>query len=256
MSKYSTNYEILQVNSSRIFSDPTYQRNLDAKRVRQIVKNFDPNLVNPIKVSYRKNEDRYYVFDGQHTLAALKLKHGGDLAVNCHVWHGLTPEDEAWLFAQQNGISRNVNAAGKLKALYRAGDQDVRKFVDVTNLVAHMRLTYGSGRNRIQAYTKAYSMYKDVGENDYYAILKNLRDAWDGVEGNFNTELLGGMRIFHMTYKDQYNQKMLVRKLSKISPFEIIREGKVSRDPGDTKYARQILRVYNKGLRSPLSDRL
>lgn len=256
MNKYSTNYEILQVNSKRLFSDPTYQRCLDESRVRQIVKNFDPNLVNPIKVSYRSNEDRYYVFDGQHTLAALKLRHGGDLAVNCHVWHGLTPEDEARLFAQQNGISRNVNTMVKLKALYRAGDPDIKEFADATNTVAHMNFTYGNGRNKIQACAKAYRVYKTLGVDDYLVVLRILRDAWDGIEGGFNTELLGGMKIFHMTYKGQYNQKMLVRKLSKISPFEIIREGRVSWESSDAKYARQILRVYNKKLQSPLPDRL
>lgn len=67
---YNRNYEYKQVNSAFIVIDEDYQRELDQNRVKRIVANFNPDLVNPIKVSYRNG--KYYVFDGQHTLAALK----------------------------------------------------------------------------------------------------------------------------------------------------------------------------------------
>lgn len=72
---YNRNYEYKQVNSAFIVIDEDYQRELDQNRVKRIVAKFNPDLVNPIKVSYRNG--KYYVFDGQHTLAALKMRNGG-----------------------------------------------------------------------------------------------------------------------------------------------------------------------------------
>ena len=256
MTNYTTAGELFQVSSKLIFSDPNYQRRLDAQRVREIANNFDPNLVNPVKVSYRSHENRYYVFDGQHTLAALRMRHKGrDFLVDCRVWQNLTPEEEARLFAQQNGISRDVTTNTKLKALYYAGDPVVKDFYDTTNAIAPMDFT-SCKQKGVRAGAKAYSIFTSVGQEDYATILTILKDAWGGAEGSFNTELLGGMKLFHCAYKGEYTIKNLIKKLAKVSPITIVRDGKISSEPGDAKYARQILRAYNKNLPHPLPDRL
>ena len=48
-----------------------YQRTLNANRVKRIAAEFDERIANAPKVSYR--DGHYYVFDGQHTIAARKL---------------------------------------------------------------------------------------------------------------------------------------------------------------------------------------
>ena len=63
-------YEFTRLPSIMLESDTSYQRPIDLKRVQRIVENFDARLVNPLKVSGR--DGHYYVFDGAHTLAALK----------------------------------------------------------------------------------------------------------------------------------------------------------------------------------------
>lgn len=52
---------------SEINVDILYQRMIDTNRVARMVKQFNPNLVNPPKVSFR--DGKYWVFDGQHTIA-------------------------------------------------------------------------------------------------------------------------------------------------------------------------------------------
>ena len=77
------NYEYKTVNTKDIFVD-TYQRKLDRNKVRKIVANFNNNIMNPIKVSYR--DGKYFVFDGQHTEQALILMNDGkDTDVYCKV---------------------------------------------------------------------------------------------------------------------------------------------------------------------------
>ena len=51
-----------------------YQRELNPNRVRKIAAEFDEHIANDPKVSFR--DGHYYVFDGQHTIAARKLRNG------------------------------------------------------------------------------------------------------------------------------------------------------------------------------------
>lgn len=63
------NYKIETVDSSLLeVLREDYQKPLNEKRVAQIVAAFDENIANEPKVSYR--DGHYYVFDGQHTVAA------------------------------------------------------------------------------------------------------------------------------------------------------------------------------------------
>lgn len=66
--------EVGSLSSARLELDYTYQRPTEPERVRSIVSQFDPALVNLLKVSVR--DGHYYVFDGGHTLAALRMVNG------------------------------------------------------------------------------------------------------------------------------------------------------------------------------------
>ena len=86
----------------------------------------DERIANEPKVSCR--DGRYYVFDGQHTIAARKLLNGGrDLPIRCKVFYGLTESDEALLFAQQTGASASLTAGAKFRALVYGGDSSRQK---------------------------------------------------------------------------------------------------------------------------------
>ena len=98
-----------------------YQRELNPNRVRKIAAEFDEHIANDPKVSFR--DGHYYVFDGQHTIAARKLRNGGqDLPIRCKVFYGLSELDEAILFAQQTGTSAQLTAGAKLRALIYGND--------------------------------------------------------------------------------------------------------------------------------------
>lgn len=251
MNNNNINFEYRQIHSSVILSDPSYQRPLDMARVQKIVAHFREDLLNPVKVSRR--DGKYYVFDGQHTLAALKARNNGcDLTVDCKVYKGLTREREAELFSLQNGISRSVQTICKLKALYTAGDPDVKEFYDFTNYSGvRMDFTKGKAAGKIIAVAKAYKIYNEVPSKDYTEILMLIRETWDGVPDSFSTEILGGVALFYKLYKHEFNHRTFVNQLSKISPKIIIREGRALSDKkSDAKFAKQILDFYNYKLRS------
>ena len=92
-------YKELRIESTQLeIPRNTYQRELNTDRVHKIVKQFDERVANEPKVSYR--DGRYYVFDGQHTIAARVERNGGKpLMILCKVYYGLTEKEEARLFA-------------------------------------------------------------------------------------------------------------------------------------------------------------
>ena len=67
-------YEYKRMPAAWLETDFSYQRKIDAARVDRIVNSFDPRLANEVKVSFR--DGKFYVFDGAHTLSALKRIHG------------------------------------------------------------------------------------------------------------------------------------------------------------------------------------
>ena len=112
----------------------TYQRTLNEDRVRKIAAEFDERIANEPKVSSRGG--RYYVFDGQHTIAARKFLNGGrDLPIRCKVFYGLSERDEALLFAQQTGASASLTAGARFRALVYGGDKEALAFQKVTEAV-------------------------------------------------------------------------------------------------------------------------
>jgi len=245
---YTNKPEYRQLYSSKLTVSGVYQRALDNNRVRKIVAAFNSRLVNPIKVSHRDN--KYYVFDGQYTLAALKLRNGNsDLLVDCKVFEGLSEADEAILFAEQNGISRGVESIAKFKARYVARDIDVIGMIELTNKSGlYINFSKSKVPNKITAISKAYKIFKSVSAADYIEILSILKESWEGSKESLTMEILGGIYLFHIKYKGKYNRELLINQLSKVSPLVIKREGKAYSGGGDLRFATQIFNIYNKNL--------
>ena len=78
-------YEYKRMPAAWLETDFSYQRKIDSARVDRIVNSFDPRLANEVKVSFR--DGKFYVFDGAHTLSALKRIHGEEaFMVDCKVY--------------------------------------------------------------------------------------------------------------------------------------------------------------------------
>lgn len=96
-------YQMMVIHSSKlIYPRELYQRGIQRKRVELIAKDFNEYTANEPKVSFRNG--RYYVTDGQHTIEARILRNGGKhLPILCKIYTGLTMQQEALFFAEQNG---------------------------------------------------------------------------------------------------------------------------------------------------------
>ncbi len=248
MKQYPTSYDELDINTAEILVPrSTYQRTLSPNRVKRIVNHFDERIANKPKLSYR--DGNYYVFDGQHTIAARRMLNGGeDLPVTCRVYYGLTEKDEALLFAQQFGFSDVLTAGAKMRAMIYGEDPEALAFLDANNSIGiDLDYTQNLGENRIGCISTAFRAFQRVGRENYIEALSILKDAWNGEPHSLRGQTVRAIIEFVDLYKGEYNRDRLVERLQNVDPLTIYRKGQAMgvNMAGYKKYLYQVFLIYN-----------
>lgn len=185
------NYKIETVDSSLLeVLREDYQKPLNEKRVAQIVAAFDENIANEPKVSYR--DGHYYVFDGQHTVAARVMLNGGKpVRILCKVYRDLTPEQEAILFAAQTGFAAKPTPGNRLRAKLFAKDKEAIAFCEATERCGFLLDMEGSRSDyHINCINTAMKMYRKLTPEQYLEALDILRAAWNGKAESLLNEVI------------------------------------------------------------------
>ena len=214
-------------------------------------------VANEPKVSFRNG--KYYVVDGQHTIEGRILRNGGkDLPILCKVYTGLTMEQEALFFAEQNGHSAPLTAGIKLRAKVVGGDAPSKAFLAATNRVG-LAFNYDSlqlSDYRISCVGTALKLYNQMGEKIYCESLRLIVAAWEGKPDSFRASVLRGVMHFVELYHGEFSEERLIRALGNVHPMEIYRVGRdnPAKLPGWKKYVFPIYMAYNgKGRKDALS---
>ena len=225
-----------------------YQRGVQRKRVEMIATDFNEYVANEPKVSFRNG--KYYVVDGQHTIEGRILRNGGkDLPILCKVYTGLTMEQEALFFAEQNGHSAPLTAGIKLRAKVVGGDAPSKAFLAATNRVG-LTFNYDSlqlSDYRISCVGTALKLYNQMGEKIYCESLRLIVAAWEGKPDSFRASVLRGVMHFVELYHGEFSEERLIRALGSVHPMEIYRVGRdnPAKLPGWKKYVFPIYMAYN-----------
>lgn len=242
------NYKQMSLWASQlVIPRETYQRPFTSSRAKEIAEKFDERIANEPKVSYR--DGRYFVFDGQHTVAARVMLNGGkDLPIRCKVYYGMTEKEEALLFAQQTGISAPLSAGARIRAEIFGDDPIAAAFFEANEAIG-LQLDYDHARglDRIGCIKTAFNAYKRIGEERYKEAMTILKTAWDGEPDSFRTENVLAITYFVDLYHDQYCPQRLVSQLHRSDPLTIYREGRAMgvNLSGYKKYLFQLLCIYN-----------
>lgn len=241
-------YEYKRLTNSLLETDASYQRKIEIPRVDRIVERFDARLVNTVKVSNR--DGHFYVFDGAHTLAALKRIHGDKpFMVDCKVYHGLTYEDEAYLFALQSGESKDVAFGVRMRAMLISGSAEAKAFRAHT-AAAGLSLADSTGsatKKVVAAIAKAYKLYATLGADDYEAMLRLVVDTWDGAAWSLTSYILGGVAVFLREYGSDYNRDRFVKRLRGVGYEELRDEARrQQRTSSDIAHALALVKAYNR----------
>jgi len=240
-------FEYRMVKLSEILVDPLYQRELNQSKVEKILKHWNYDLVNAPKLSLRA-DGRFYVINGQHTVAALKIHEGEDTPILCKVYRGLTWEEEKDLFIQQNGITSDPTTFEKLRAEFNGGNVEIRDMVEAA-AEAGVQVTFetkGEAFARCKAHSALLSMYKTLPRADYVNALQLITAAWKGQTESYQAGFIKGMTNIFKKYKGKFRYADMVKALEKNTPSYYIREAKDLNGQLGNRFEKLFIREYNK----------
>lgn len=235
-------FEYRFLRPSQIQIDPMYQRRLDTTRVDKIAKDFNGDTFNEPKVSNR--DGQYWVFDGQHTLAAWRKLAGEDKPIYCKVFKGMTWLDECKRFIVQDGYDKDPTINDKLNAAYEGREPDVVGMVKGAELVGFkVNFKNVNANKTIVAVGALYKAYNKLGADAYVDMLTAIRDAWQYDRDSMCAQIINAMTVFYKTYAGNFKRDDLVNSLRRVTPIQIIRDGRVLR--ARNGFAKEIVKVYN-----------
>lgn len=247
------NFDYIFIEPKYLRADPSYQREIQQSRVNQIVRNFNENLFNEPKVS-KRDDGFYYIFDGDHSVAAHMIKFGKDTPIKCKVYYGLTPEEEMQLFVQQNGISKAPTRIEKLRARANYSDPEVTDMIECARIAGiAVDFNAGPGTNRIIAVDTAFNVYKGVGRNNFINMLYVIRKSWLGEPESLSQGILKG---FGYIYRHCSEGMKNISNADMIHSFEGYPVTKIMERansiPGsmEKRYATALAEQYNKRKKS------
>lgn len=238
-------FEYRWVSSADMEVDHRYQLVVNPKRVQALCDNWDPRLLDPVKLAFRG--DRYYLIDGQHRRDSCeKLNGGSPVMIFAKVYLNLTQEQEAYLFAKQTGINRKPSTAATINALLVAGDTATVDFNRLTEAAGwSLDLDQlGAARGRIGAVNVVYRYYKRLPRDGYHAMLCMI-GAWrNGHPDSVARDILGGFARFYEVYDGQFDAKRLLDKLAGKTPDDLRQRADASLK-SDNRIASAIVNIYN-----------
>lgn len=248
-------YEYITLPASKIKVDTSYQRPLDEKRVRKIVKEFNGDIFNEPKVSYRNGN--YWCFDGQQSTAAWQLYNNNkDEPITVKCFYGLSWEDEVDLFVLQNGLDADVASNCKLRALYNKKDPAIVEMVNTVEANGWKVNWPASGglKGNIDAVKTIYDCYTQLGVKGFNDMLSVIREAWDYNPEAVQQKMLSIIRRFYKIYYPEFDSKRLAKVLGETTPKAIVKKHNQDKDVDKNAGVKEIIKLYNMRLGS--SNRL
>ena len=246
--EYSNPGSIRTLSTSQLTSGLPYQRPVAQKDVDKIVREWNGREVTPVVVSFR--DGKFNVVDGQHHIEAMRQKAGGrDVIVPCIIHTGMTYEQEAELYARLDRDKKRLTLRQYTKAVVEAGsDANILKIKRLTEDVGFIwALGEPTGEPfeiaPIRALINAYQL---LGGEGFARMLSLMAGAWQGTPNSLKASMLSGMALFIKTYETELHDRAFIRRMSLVSPDEIIRLGRIETDVG-LRFARIILDKYNNG---------
>lgn len=243
--KNGHDFEYKFVNPSLLKVETTYQRELNGNKVNKIVKNWNDDVFNAPKVC-KRDDGLYYIFDGQHSVAAHKIVKGENEPILCKVYKNLTWEDEKNLFVTQNGVCSQVNKAQILRAEFNGKNPIVVGMVDAcARLGFIVDFNHSNGQNRIVAVSALFNTYVLLGENRFTKVLRILRLAWDGDPDSLAAGFIKGLAVFVKKYENTVADGDVAKSIGRNKPAYYMREAKSLLGKQENRFYRLFVEEYN-----------
>lgn len=243
---YSNPGVIRAMSTSQLTSGLPYQRPVRQQDVNRIIREWNPCKLTPVIVSFR--DGKFNVVDGQHHIEAMRQMAGGkDVIVPCIIHTGMTYEDEAAMYASLDTDKTALTPRQHAKAIVEAGSDP--KTTETKRLVEEGGFTWALEEPTgepyeiaaVRALTNAYQL---LGGEDFARMLALLAGTWHGAPNSLKASILSGMALFVKTYGPELSDQTFIKRMSLVSPEEIIRQGRIDNNIA-LRHARIIWENYN-----------
>ena len=244
--EYSNPGTVRTLSTSRLTSGLPYQRPVEQKNVDKLIRNWNSRELYPVIVSFR--DGKFNVVDGQNRIAAMRqMAGGGDVIVPCIIHTGMTYEEEADMYAKLDTDKAPLTPRQHTKALVEAGTD--AKVTEVKRLVEEVGFIWALNEPTGEPFEIApvrtlINAYQLLGGEGFARMLSLLAGTWQGTPNSLKASMLSGMARFVKTYETELRDRAFIRRMSAVSPDEIIRLGRIETDVG-LRFARIILDKYN-----------
>lgn len=241
----------VRVTDMRVPTADVCQRRYSRSQAEEYAANFDLNKFGIPAVNFR--EAIYWLIDGQHRIAALKLwfapNDPGE--VTCNVYEGLSDAEMAELFDGLN-TRRAVNPFTRFAVRCTAGrerETDILRTVEAQGLKIGRHQEEGA----IGAVTSLCRVYDRSGAVVLGQTLRTLKMAFLGDPAAFDRDVIEGVSLAFNRYDGKIAEKDLAARLSKMTRgvHQLLTKAEALRErTGNLKtqcVASAVVDLYNKG---------
>lgn len=189
---------------------PAAQREYSSDQAIKIAGKFNWESFQIPVVNYRNGIPR--IVDGQHRVAAAKMKGYEDAKVRCLCYENLTEAEEAELFLQLND-RRAVKILDKFRIGVTAKREEELAITRVVESCG-LRVSSNYGEGAIRATATLRTIYRggDNGPEVLRRALIIIRDAYGTV--GFEAIVIGGMGLVCRRYFDELDNAGVIEKLA------------------------------------------
>ena len=249
--------KMMQIAPSLIRVCESYQRHVPSAEVDKLVKEWDVDLCEPIKVSFR--DGVYWVFDGQHRTLAWIVIYGENKPINCVVYYGMTETEEEEAFVKQSGRVVPIRTFDKLRAEWNHNKPEVRDMVTAAEW-AGVKFNFAKenkdGRVNV-TYNAIWKLYNQVDRDTFIRILTVIEKGWRNIPDRKQSRMINAVGLLYKAYHSEINDEKFISKvLSKHTPSELADEARILTGPRHRAIARIMLKHYNYRRTNQLVDTL
>lgn len=192
---------------------PYGQRQFEPAWANEIASDLKLEEIGYPVVSFR--DGIHYVIDGQHRVAALRIF--GFLeedTIQCEVYDGLTPQDEAERFLQRNHI-KSVSAVSKFQVAVKA-ERQVESAIDQVVRMHGMRIGRTKGPGTISAVSKLRKVVDRYGGLIVLGrVIRIIQSAYG--DAGFDAAIIEGLAVCLHRYNGQIDEQVMAERLAKTS---------------------------------------
>lgn len=239
--------KIIWLPVRELLPHPKVQRGFSERWAREIADTIDPDQLGLIVVV--RERGHYYVVDGQHRVAAIKMALGEDQKVQCEVRDNADLSEAANTFLiRNNGLG--VRAIDKFLQRVNRGDDAPRSIV-ATLKRQGLAISVNRGSSVIQATSSCEAVYRKSPEL-FADTIRILFGAWGGDPDAYNGQLIRGLGAA-LVWNPDIAKDGMVERLAKTSPDAILSKATVlqetQRMSKTNATADVLIGIYNKGRR-------